>query len=103
LKVGDDIHDNSHSRREARRRMIRHYGREAVTKRGKGHQDEWASANRRWDGGPGYLKRSEFERVTRPRRCEHCRAWFPAKRADQKTCSGRCRTALSRQKASSKR
>ncbi len=31
------------------------------------------------------------------RRCAACRAWFAPSRSDARTCSPRCRTALSRQ------
>jgi hypothetical protein len=90
LKVGEDIRDDSYSRRTARRRMVRARNQEFLA--------HWRASKNRWDGGAGSVRKADLEAVTRPIRCAACGNWFPAARSDAKTCSPKCRTALCRKR-----
>jgi hypothetical protein len=85
----DDGRDTA-SRRVARRRAARYRGREFT--------EQWLSAKKRWDGGPDFFRKADYERAYPPARCESCKNWFLPKRSDAKTCSGKCRVALHRRR-----
>jgi hypothetical protein len=76
--------------RTARRRAARYRGREFT--------EQWLKAKNRWDGGPDFFRKGDYERAYPPARCENCKNWFLPKRSDAKTCSGKCRVALHRKR-----
>jgi hypothetical protein len=87
-KATDEGWGYASARRTARRRASRHRGREFT--------EQWLKAKKRWDGGPDFFRKADYERAYPPARCENCKNWFLPKRSDAKTCSGKCRTALHR-------
>ena len=44
------------------------------------------------------MKLAEYKEFFPARHCQHCQQWFVAARSDAKTCSDKCRKALSRRK-----
>jgi predicted nucleic acid-binding Zn ribbon protein len=44
------------------------------------------------------MKLAEYKEFFPARHCQHCQQWFVAARSDAKTCSDKCRMALSRRK-----
>ena len=96
---GDLGPDRVHHRSERRKanRILGRANLDRIQEKAPDHSQEWFKAKNRADGGPNF-RISDFQKAYPPARCEHCGDWFLTKRRDAKTCSGKCRMALSRER-----